>query len=129
MHDWVCRGSYAMFRRFWNDKRGGYAIMTVVATIPLLGGLAVAIDYGEMSRQRQETLNALDAAGIATARRIQEGATDDQAKAYAKSFFEANLRHVKPINTSLTVLLPNQNVGSGTLKLTAALKLKPYFFA
>jgi Flp pilus assembly protein TadG len=117
-----------MFRTFWNDKRGNFALMMVAAMVPMLGGLALAIDYGEVSRQRQETLNALDAAGIATAKRIQEGASDDQATAYAKDFFEANLRAVKPANTSLTVILPNQNAGAGTLKLTAALKYKPRFF-
>lgn len=128
MHKAASRGDHAMFRRFWNDKRGNYAMMTVIAMIPILGGMAIAVDYGMVSRQRQETLNALDAAGIATAKRIQEGASDTDAKAYAKSFFEANLHSVAPANTTLTVLLPNQNTVTGTLKLTAALKYKPYFF-
>ena len=128
MHKAASRGDHAMFRRFWNDKRGNYAMMTVIAMIPILGGMAIAVDYGMVSRQRQETLNALDAAGIATAKRIQEGASDTEARAYAKSFFEANLRSVAPANTTLTVVLPNQNTGAGTLKLSAALKYKPYFF-
>ena len=34
----------------------------------------------------------------------------------------------QPANTSLTVLLPQNNTGGGTLKLTAGLKYKPYFF-
>ena len=83
-----------MIRRFFSDERGNYALMTVMSIVPILGGLALGVDYTEMSRQRQETLNALDASGIATARRIVEGATDDEAKAYAKSFFEANLGSV-----------------------------------
>jgi Flp pilus assembly protein TadG len=117
-----------MFRKFWNDRRGNYALMTAAAIVPIMGGLAIAVDYGEMSKQRQETLNALDAAGIATARRIQEGATDDEAKLYAKNFFEANLGSVEPKNTTLSIVLPNYNVGAGTLKLSAGLKYKPYFF-
>ena len=36
-------------------------------------------------------MNALDAAGIATARRIAEGATEAQLLTYAEDFFEANL--------------------------------------
>ena len=102
--------------------------MTAAAIVPIMGALALAVDYTEMAKQRQETLNALDAAGIATARRIVEGATDDQAKAYAKNFFEANLGSVEPANTVLTVVLPQNNTGGGTLKLTAGLKYKPYFF-
>ena len=116
-----------MIRRFLSDERGNYALLTVVAIVPIMGALALGVDYAEMSKQRQETLNALDAAGIATARVIVEGASDDAAKAYAKTFFETNLGSVQPANTSLSVQLP-QNTGGGTLKLTAGLKYQPFFF-
>ena len=116
-----------MIRRFARDRRGNYALMTVITMVPLMGGVALAVDYSELVRQRQETLNALDAAGIATAQQIVSGATDDAAKAYAKDFFEANLNHVKPANTTLTVTLPSNNAGGGTLVLQAALKYHPYF--
>lgn len=116
-----------MIREFLRDKRGNYALLTAVALVPIMGGLALAVDYTQMAAQRQQTLNALDAAGIATARRIVEGATDDQAKAYAQSFFETNLGSVNPANTKLTIVLPQNNTGGGTLKLTAALKYQPYF--
>ena len=90
-----------MLCRFWDDKRGNYALMMVVAMIPILGGLALAVDYGEMARRRQLTLNALDAAAIATAREIQDGATDDQARVYAKQFFEAiSIRWIPPTRPS-----------------------------
>lgn len=116
-----------MIRNFLRDRRGSYAILTVAAMVPIMGGLALAIDYSEMSRQREITRNALDAAGIATARRLIEGATDDQLKIYANDFFKANLGPVKPSNTTLTVTLPNNNSGGGTLKLEANLKYDPYF--
>jgi Flp pilus assembly protein TadG len=124
----VRQGLQAMIRRFWNNERGNYALMTVVAIVPIMGALALAVDYTEMSKQRQEMLNALDASGVATGRRIMEGGTDEQFKAYAKSFFEANLGSVEPANTVLTVLLPQNNTGVGTLKLTAGLVYKPRFF-
>ncbi|WP_137929750.1 TadE/TadG family type IV pilus assembly protein [Mesorhizobium comanense] len=116
-----------MIRKFGNDRRGNYALMMVLAMVPLMGGLAIGIDYTEMVRQRQNALNALDAAGIATAQQIVAGATDTAAKAYAKNFFEANLAHVDPANTTLTVTLPNNNTGGGTLKLCGTLTYKPYF--
>ncbi|QPC93753.1 pilus assembly protein [Mesorhizobium sp. INR15] len=116
-----------MIRRFGSDRRGNYALMTVLAMVPLTGALAIGIDYTELTRQRQDTLNALDAAGIATAQQIVTGASDTAAKAYAKSFFEANLGPVNPANTALTVTLPNNNTGGGTLKLCAAMTYQPYF--
>ena len=101
--------------------------MTAITIVPLMGGLALSVDYSELLRQKQDTLNALDAAGIATAQQIVSGASDDGAKAYAKNFFEANLGHVNPANTLLTVTLPNNNAGGGTLKLCSALTYHPYF--
>jgi Flp pilus assembly protein TadG len=117
-----------MLRRFIRDTRGNFMILTAAAMVPIMGGLAMAVDYSQMVRQRQETLNALDAAGIAAARLVASGATDAAVKAYAKDFFEANLSSVKPANTILTVTLPKDNTGGGTLKMSAALKYEPYFF-
>ncbi|TPN81868.1 VWA domain-containing protein [Mesorhizobium sp. CU2] len=114
-----------MIRKFLSDKRGNYALMTAITMVPLLAAVGLAVDYTELVRQRQETLNALDAAGMATAQQIVAGVSDADAKAYAKSFFEANLRHVPPANTVLTVTLPNNNTGGGTLVLQAALKYQP----
>lgn len=116
-----------MFRKFFRDERGNYALMTVIALVPLMGALVLAVDYTEISRQRQDTLNALDAAGLATARYIASGASDTQAIAYANDFFKIDLRHVDPVNTTLTVLLPKNNTGGGTLKMCATLTYSPYF--
>lgn len=116
-----------MICRFLRDKRGNFAILTVVAMVPIMGALAIAVDYAEASRQREATRNALDAANFAVARRMLEGATDDQLKTYAQEFFQANLGPVKPSNAPLTLTLPNNSFGGGTLKLEAQLKYQPYF--
>jgi len=116
-----------MFRRFLSDRRGNYMLMTAAAIVPILGGLALAVDYGEMSRQRQLTLNALDAAGIATARRLVEGASNDELVAYAQDFFAANLGGVDPADTKLHVTLPTTTGGGTTVKLSADLTYHPYF--
>lgn len=117
-----------MFRRFLQDKRGNYAVAMGVALIPLMGGLAIAVDFTEMNRQQQATLNALDAAGIATARQISSGLSDEALIAYATNFFHANLGSIDPADTTLSVMLPNNEAGGGTLKLSARLNYRPYFF-
>jgi Flp pilus assembly protein TadG len=117
-----------MLRRFASDRRGNFMMMTAAAIVPIMGGLALAVDYAEMSRQRQLTLNALDAAGVATARRYVEGGTELELKTYAQNFFRANLGDVKPENATLHVTLPNNmQHGGGTVVLTADLRYQPYF--
>lgn len=116
-----------MIRDFLRDRRGNYAMMTVIAMVPIMGGLAIAVDVGEMSRERQMMLNSLDAAGIATARQIVSGASEESLKAYAKDFFESNLGEVNAGKTNLTVTLPTLQAGGGTLKLCATLDYDPYF--
>lgn len=103
-------------------------IATAAAMVPLMGGLAFAIDFTEMNRQRQATLNALDAAGVATGRYIQSGASESEAKAYAQDFFDANLESIVPSTALLNVVMPNTAEGGGKLKLSASLKYKPIFF-
>ncbi len=115
------------FGRFWRDVSGAYAIAFVVALVPIMGGLALAVDYAELNRQQQATLNALDAAGIATARQVVSGATDDELVAYANDFFDANLGPVDPATTTLDVTLPETDNGGGTLTLCASLDYKPLF--
>lgn len=117
----------AMIGNFRRDRRGNYFLMTAITIVPLMGGLALSVDYGELLRQKHETLNALDAAGLAAAQQIVAGASDDDVKAYAKTFFETNLARIDPANTALTVTLPNNNAGGGTLKLCAGLTFHPYF--
>lgn len=113
--------------RFLKDVGGNYALMTALLMMPLLGALALGVDYTEMSRQRQVTLHALDAAGIATARRILEGASDAEAHAYAQEFFTTNLRSVDPAKVILRVQLPSSRPGGETLRLDADLRYDPFF--
>jgi len=116
-----------MFRRFLADRRGNYMMMTAITIVPIMGALAVAIDYTEMSRQRQLTLNALDAANVATARRLIEGSSTDDLVKYANEFFVANLDGVDPGNAKLKVQLPTDTAGGGKIKLIADFTYKPYF--
>ncbi|RWD66075.1 MAG: TadE/TadG family protein [Mesorhizobium sp.] len=102
--------------------------MTAIAMVPLMGALAIAVDFTELNRQRQMVLNALDAANFAGARRLSEGATDDQIKAYATGFFNANLNNIDPANATLDITLPGNQAGGGLMTMNATLTYHPYFY-
>lgn len=114
--------------RFRANGDGNFGIAFTLALVPILGALALAVDFTEMNSQKQLTLNALDAAGIATARQLVSGASNAEVIAYANDFFEANLGSVDPADTTLHVTLPTNAAGGGTLKLTADLRYRPKFF-
>ncbi|APH73008.1 hypothetical protein BSQ44_17775 [Aquibium oceanicum] len=116
-----------MFRKFLRDVRGDYAIATAVAIIPILGSLALAVDYTELSRERAIVQNALDAAGIAAARYYVEGASKDATTAYAKDFFLANLNGIDGGGAKFTLVLPNEGTGGGVLTISATHSFKPFF--
>lgn len=116
-----------MLGRFLKDRRGNYAMMMAVMTIPIMGSVALAVDYTQMVRYRHAALNALDAAAIATARRAVEGATEQELLTYAKDFFEANLGGIKPGSVELNVVLPTSDAGGGTIKMSAKIGYEPHF--
>jgi Flp pilus assembly protein TadG len=74
----------ALTRRFTNDKRGNFGIFFAIASVPMLAGAAVAIEYGNGSRVRSDLQQRLDAAVLAGARE-----DSDQIK-HAEHFFLAS---------------------------------------
>lgn len=117
-----------MFRRFIDDRRGNFAIATAVSIVPILGALALAVDFSEMSRQRSLALNALDAAGIAAARFYVAGGTPADTETYAKDFFKANMNGIDTSSASFNLTLPSSETGGGLLTIDATYKFEPYFF-
>ncbi|UCI06148.1 pilus assembly protein [Mesorhizobium sp. B1-1-8] len=116
------------WRRFCRDRRGNYALVTAIAMVPLMGAVAMAVDFTELNRQKQMVLNALDSANFAAATRLSQGATDDQVRAYAVDFFNANLNNIDPANVSLDVTLPSNTSGGGLLTVCTTLNYHPYFY-
>lgn len=101
----------ALLRRFLKDTAGNFAITFSLMVIPVLGTVALAVDYSNLSKQKGFVQNSLDAAALATSKEYAAGnfaaATPAQEKvlmdAYASDFFHANLpEDVKPEDVVLT---------------------------
>ena len=114
-----------MLRRFWADNNGNYMMLTALAMAPLVGSVALAVDYSELVRQRAVMLSALDATGLATARRYEQGASRETLQTYAEQYFLANLNGLD--FTKLTLTLPNDETGGGKLKVRGERFYDPYF--
>lgn len=75
-------------RDFARDKTGNVAILFGVALIPILLGVGLAVDYGRALLVRERMADAADAAALAIG--SWQGLTQDQMKAKAQQFFNAN---------------------------------------
>jgi Flp pilus assembly protein TadG len=116
-----------MLRKFWMDRRGNYATLMAISMLPIMGGVALSVDYAQIVRLRAATHNALDAASVATARQAISTRSEEELFAYADAFFKANLGSIDPGSVRLTVTLPTTAVGGGTLKMDAEVGYTPYF--
>lgn len=101
----------ALFRRFLKDTAGTYAITFSLMVVPVLGTVALAVDYSNLSKQKSFVQSSLDAAALATSKEYAAGNfaadTEAQEKAlmdvYASDFFHANLpSEVLPQDVVLT---------------------------
>lgn len=117
-----------MFRRFFQDRGGNFTIATAISIVPILGAVALAVDFSEMTRQRALALNALDAAGIAAARFYVAGGTESDTVAYAKDFFQANMNGIDTSNATFNLTLPSSESGGGLLTVDATYAFEPFFF-
>lgn len=117
-----------MLRKFLRDRRGNYAVIGALTTIPLVGAMALAVDFSEWTRQKQSLLNSLDAAGIATARQFMAGANEAETKAYAEQFFRANIGAARWYETTLSAVVPTVANPRDDVELTATIRYKPLIY-
>src|SRR5215213_10181101 len=101
-------------RDFVRNGDGNIALLAAFALVVIFGALAIAVDYSEVSRRRQEVYNALDASAIATGREMLKVSDESKLNSYAASVFKANLATVPVTDTAFKLTLPRNNTGGGT---------------
>lgn len=89
---------WAQFRQ---DRNGTVALMFGLIFMGLIAGSAIAIDSSRLNRARAQTSAALDAASLATAKALRvQAVTDAELQQLAHSYFEANLRAQRKLDTT-----------------------------
>ncbi len=75
--------------RYLHDRRGNFAIIASLLTVPLVVGAATVVDLSTIARTKSELQSAIDAAALAVAREGKD-VTDEEAKQIAARFLGAN---------------------------------------
>ena len=105
--------------RFLDDRRGNVAVIFAFVIIPVLILMGLAIDGWRTLNAGTVTSGAVDAAALATARRMtQEHLSDSELQKTARHFFEANTRGTLPAGTTFRNLKVAADRGQGTVSMT-----------
>ena len=78
-------------KKFLSNNSGNIAITGGLLMVPIMTSVGAVVDYTNYVNQRSSVQQSLDAAGLATGRFMNSGANEAEIKAYAESFFKANL--------------------------------------
>jgi Flp pilus assembly protein TadG len=107
-------------RKFIRNEDGNYAALMALMALPIIGSVAVAVDYSNTTRLKAELRNAADAACVPVAKMYLSGDfADSQVMAKGFEYFKANFNMATKFVTGieLRVTLPNAS-GNTTKNLT-----------
>ncbi len=112
------------FQRFWHDRKGATAMLMSIMLVPLLGTLAISVDYSHAVKQRSTLQQVVDATATALAKDTDALLlTPAQLKARALAYANAVSGNVPVDNLNLNVTADSDKVhidADGTVKLTFA---------
>ena len=77
---------------FWSSERGNFAVATAIAMLPVMIGVAGAIDVVGTRDDAAQLQNSLDAAGLAIGTKYSPSMTAGDVQALGLTFFAANMR-------------------------------------
>ncbi|MFN3349003.1 MAG: vWA domain-containing protein [Pseudorhodoplanes sp.] len=103
-------------------RRGNVSMIFALALIPLIGGVAAAVDYSRANSARTALQAALDATGLILSKDAQS-LTQDQLEAKALAVFQANFNRPEVKDLKLLTAFSSPQPGSFQLQLSATGKL------
>jgi len=91
-----------MLREFVRDRRGNFAVFTVVAMIPLLLAVGFGVDYARHSAAHKNLQEVVDAAALALA--ASKKGSDTEMRALAEDVIAANAARTRLDTVSIAAL-------------------------
>jgi hypothetical protein len=126
-----------MLRRFLADSSAQFGIAVTLMLVPLVAGLGVAVDYGNMTRKKANLQAALDAATIELAANVMRDLDDAELAGRGLDVLKANLTRSASLSEAGSIELFNHGLSQqadGRMHLSAEARLdyrhivpRPYF--
>ncbi|WP_378951610.1 TadE/TadG family type IV pilus assembly protein [Mesorhizobium sp. ANAO-SY3R2] len=83
-------------RKFFKSEGGNFAVITALAMVPIMAGVAGAIDFVSINNKGEKLQNSLDTAGLAIGTKYYSGMTKEELTKLGRDFFDANLLYDRP---------------------------------
>lgn len=80
-----------MFKRFWLAESGNYAMLTAIVAVPLMAGVAAAVDYTYALNKAGQLQNSLDASALAIASSYDLGMSDEELTELGLDYYRNNM--------------------------------------
>ena len=87
-----------MIRRFWKSDEGNYAAIFAIAIIPIMAGVAGAVDYATTSSAASKLQESLDATALDIATKYHSGITQSEVQQIGSEFFGGNSARLDEID-------------------------------
>lgn len=83
-------------REFLRSRRGNFGVMTALAMVPIMAGVAGTIDFVSLNNKATKLQNSLDVSGLAIATKYYSGMTKTELTRLGRDFFDSNLVNDRP---------------------------------
>jgi hypothetical protein len=112
--------------RFLDDRGGNYAVIFVLAALPLMAGVGASFDYVQASSLQSALARSVDNAALAGAQEFGRGKPRPAVEKTVKAMLLANLGAEYEDALKVKVDMPNlRSRQNNTFKVSAKLKFKP----
>jgi Flp pilus assembly protein TadG len=89
-----------MLRKFCKSERGNYAVITAIAMVPIMTGVAGVVDLATTSNEASNLQEALDASALAVGTQFYSGMSQTDLQNLGYQVFEGNLHLMDKQDTS-----------------------------
>jgi len=118
-----------LFKNFWKDKRGNFALFTGILALPLILFGGISIDYAIIYRAQNAMQNAADAAALASAKELGLSNTKDETvKQIAEDYATADLTTDLKLGANGNVIMVRTDISNDRKDVTVELEYywKPF---
>ncbi|GAA2841657.1 putative Flp pilus-assembly TadE/G-like protein [Aminobacter aminovorans] len=82
-------------RNFFRSEHGNFAVITALAMVPIMTGVAGVVDFVSINNKAGKLQNSLDISALAIGTKYYSGMSGDELTSLGRDFFDSNLARAR----------------------------------